>query len=76
MARQVKIDGEVKQINAGHKLDADGNPKLVARVLIEFAPIGKEIIWLQNLIALHLQELNVHVTITAKQMGLPLAKAK
>ena len=76
MAQQVKIDGEVKQISTGHKFEADGDPKLVARLLIEFAPIGKEIAWLQNLIALHLQELNVHATITVKQIGLPLAKAK
>ena len=76
MAQRVKIDGEVKQISAGHKFDADGDPKLVARLLIEFAPIGKEIAWLQNLIALHLQGLNVHATITVKQIGLPPVKAK
>ena len=76
MAQQVKIDGEVKQISTGRILDADGNLKLVARLLIEFVPIGKEIVWLQNLIALHLQGLNVHATITVKQIGLPLAKAK
>ena len=66
MAQQVRIDGEVKQISTGHILDADGNLKLVARLLIEFAPIGKEIAWLQNLVAPLLQELKVHVMITAK----------
>ena len=76
MAPQVKIDGEVKQISTGRILDADGNLKLVARLLIEFVPIGKEIVWLQNLVAPLLQELKVHVTITAKQTGLPPAKAK
>ena len=76
MAPPVKIDGEVKQISTGHKFDANGDSKLVARLLMEFVPIGKEIVWLQNLIALHLQGLNVHATITVKQIGLPPVKAK
>ena len=70
----VKIDGEVKQITTGRKLDSEGNLKLVARVLIEFVPTEKGIAELQDLIAL--QELDVHVTITAQQMELPMAKAK
>jgi len=37
----VKLDGEVKTITTGRKLDAEGNPKLVARVLIEFVPTEK-----------------------------------
>jgi hypothetical protein len=74
MANTVKIDGEVKQITTGRKLDSEGNPKLVARVLIEFVPTEKGIAELQDLIAM--QELDVHVTIAAAQMELPMAKAK
>ena len=69
----VKLDGEVKQITTGRKLDSEGNPKLVARVLIEFVPTERGIAELQDLIAL--QELDVHVTITAQQMELPLKDA-
>ena len=69
MAQQVRIDGEVKQISTGHQFDADGDPKLVARLLIEFTPVGKEIAWLQNQIALLLQELNIPVTITTRRMA-------
>lgn len=74
MANTVKIDGEVKQITTGRKLDSEGNPKLVARVLIEFVPTEKDISELQDLIAM--QELDVHVTIAAAQMDLPMATAK
>ena len=70
----VKLDGEVKTITTGRKLDAEGNPKLVARVLIEFVPTEKGISELQDLIAM--QELPVNVVITAQQIDLPMAKAK
>jgi hypothetical protein len=68
----VKLDGEVKTITTGRKLGSEGNPKLVARVLIEFVPTEKGIQELQDLIAL--QEMDVHVSISAQQYELPIAK--
>lgn len=70
----VRIDGEVKQITTGRKLDSEGNPKLVARVLIEFVPTEKGISELQDLIAL--QELPVNILITGQQRELFTAAAK
>lgn len=74
MANTVKLDGEVKTITTGRKLDSEGNPKLVARVLIEFVPTEKGIAELQDLLAM--QELDVRVTIAAAQLELPIAKTK
>ena len=70
----VKIDGEIRNVSISRKVDREENAKLVAKVVIEFEPSEKGIAELQDLIAMQDQEVNV--VFTGRQIELPLTKAQ